>query len=202
MGNVAQVAAHTDLVYVRRIVRASSPALAGVVAPYLDKADAYIDEAVAAAVPAGPTAAGVPADPTYTVPPPGGVYAWDKALAGDLPTAPVIVDTFGALQQAAEVAMGTRAPDAGSPTEWATQAAAAETLREFIIGVVGDGESYYPSTMYPPIPARVFVAAGVEGSDTDVSAATVTALVASVQDQLRADGETIIPRPEQVQGAH
>jgi hypothetical protein len=200
MSNPQRAAAHVNVAYVRRIVRAVAPALAARLAPYLAKVDEEIDGAVVAAADAP---AGVPATPHDPILTPGatsGIWAWSDVAAGAVPTGTPSQDDYGDLQQQAEVAGGRRDADPGTPLDWSDQNDAIGALRQSIIGVVGQGERYYPSAVYPPIPAWAFEAAGVVTPDAPPTAADVSALVAGYQHTIEVAGEPVVERPEQTVG--
>ncbi len=127
---------------------------------------------------------------------------WTAITAGSIPTAPPSIDTYGLMQQVAEIAGGYRPADPRTPVDWTTQEDATTALRGFVVNIVGLGALYFRPAAYPPIPAWVFLLCGCAGDNTDVSASEVDALVRSYQQRSIAAGVPVVYRPEQVDGAH
>ncbi len=127
--------------YTTRLVTATHAALAA---------------AAASAVPTGPDPA--PAEPQAAA---GSTWPWADVEAGTVPTAPPSIDTYGVLQQVAEIAAGYRKPDENTPAQWSTGGGAAAVLPQFVRQIIGDaaiggsGALYWPVSAYPLLPSWV-----------------------------------------------
>lgn len=174
MATPAQNAAaiKTNAGYLRDVAAAAGPAIAARLAPYIDHIDAQASDILAqlttnfVAVNAGDLAALPPA--VAGEPIPGSTFPWAEIEAGQVPTAPPSIDTYGLMQQVAEIAGGYRTPDEGTPSQWATREGSMLPLREFVGEITGlgpgpGGAAYYPVSAYPLLPQWVMDAAGYAG---------------------------------------
>lgn len=134
-------------------------------APYVAKIADYATRLVTAAhaalvpVVSAPTAPDpAPAEPQAAA---GSTWPWADIEQGSVPTAPPSIDTYGLLQQIAEIAGGYRSPDPETPSQWATGGGAASVLPQFVRQIIGDpaiggsGALYWPVSAYPLLPAWV-----------------------------------------------